>query len=292
MPLKRKGKCFLCGKHNVPLCMHCGFVHTCKLHFLLHYQNDYCFPFKVTSHGFTASRDIQPLELIWFERPLAFGPKLYEFSKVCADCLKANPSNLCSLCDLPICNDACQMGHNHYIECQILRNGRNILKNQVEMKQKSILPIRILSSQDVSETAYKRTKLLHENIELLEDSDEKVVNLIKSLTNAELGQIRWAMALGRRKSVNTHDNQGSVFYPLFSLVEHSCSANAKFLVYANHCIAMQAQNHISAGDDIRVSYVPALEPTWKRRAMLYRSVVSIFSNHLDHGFMIIFSKQD
>ena len=66
------------------------------------------------------------------------------------------------------------------------------------------------------------------------------------------------------------DCQGSAFFPIFSLVNHSCSSNAKFLVYPNHCIAVQAQDHISSGDEICASFVPTLEPTWKRRAMLYR----------------------
>ena len=77
---KRKGNCFLCGKHNVSLCHHCSEVHTCKLHFLSHRQNDYCFPFKIgdDQNSLVASRDIQPLELILFERPLALGPKYYD----------------------------------------------------------------------------------------------------------------------------------------------------------------------------------------------------------------------
>ena len=73
-----------------------------------------------------------------------------------------------------------------------------------------------------------------------------------------------------RKTVETSNGNGSVFYPIFSLVSHICSPNAKFLVYPNHCMAMQAQRLIKSGEEISVSYVPTLEPTWKRRAMLYR----------------------
>ena len=70
---KRKGNCFLCGKHNVPLCTRCGCVHACKLHWLCHHQNDYCFPYLIRmdqdqSHSIIAAKDIQPLELILFER--------------------------------------------------------------------------------------------------------------------------------------------------------------------------------------------------------------------------------
>ena len=71
--VKRKGACFLCAKHNVPLCNHCAMVHCCRVHLSSHRQNDYCFPFKISHNGFIAVRDIQPLELILFEKALAIG---------------------------------------------------------------------------------------------------------------------------------------------------------------------------------------------------------------------------
>ena len=76
--LKRKGNCFICEKHNVPLCRHCSSVYVCKLHFSSHHQNDYCFPFTIGKKGIIASRDIEPFELIMFEKALAVGPKLYD----------------------------------------------------------------------------------------------------------------------------------------------------------------------------------------------------------------------
>ena len=35
-------------------------------------------------------------------------------------------------------------------------------------------------------------------------------------------------------------------------------------------VAVLAQTAIAAGDEVTVSRVPVLEPTWKRRAMLFR----------------------
>ena len=72
--------------------------------------------------------------------------------------------NKCSLCDLPVCNDQCQMGHNHYIECQILRNFRNKIRGQQELKQMSILPIRILATCDTSKFTYAKSKLFHQEL--------------------------------------------------------------------------------------------------------------------------------
>ena len=53
-------------------------------------------------------------------------------------------------------------------------------------------------------------------------------------------------------------------------MSHSCRSNSKFIVYPSHKVAVLAQTAIDAGDEITVSRVPVLEPTWKRRAMLFR----------------------
>ena len=58
-------------------------------------------------------------------------------------------------------------------------------------------------------------------------------------------------------------------------MSHSCRSNSKFIVYPSHKVAVLAQTAIDAGDEITVSRVPVLEPTWKRRAMLFR-LVSIY----------------
>ena len=68
----------------------------------------------------------------------------------------------------------------------------------------------------------------------------------------------------------TLPGNGTVFFPIFSLFRHSCICNSKFFVYPDNNLAIQAQRPISAGEEITVSRVQTLEPTWKRRAKLYR----------------------
>ena len=63
---------------------------------------------------------------------------------------------------------------------------------------------------------------------------------------------------------------GTAFFPIFSLFRHSCISNSKFFIYPDNNLAIQAQSPISAGEEITVSRVHTLEPTWKRRAKLYR----------------------
>ena len=68
----------------------------------------------------------------------------------------------------------------------------------------------------------------------------------------------------------TPPGSGTAFFPTFSLFQHSCISNAKFFIYPDNNLAIQAQRPISAGEEITVSRVQTLEPTWKRRAKLYR----------------------
>ena len=68
---------------------------------------------------------------------------------------------------------------------------------------------------------------------------------------------------------------GTAFFPIFSLFRHSCISNAKYFVYSDNNLAIQAQRPISAGEEITVSRVHTLEPTWKRRAKLYRYLTCI-----------------
>ena len=65
-------------------------------------------------------------------------------------------------------------------------------------------------------------------------------------------------------------SNGIAFFPTFSLFRHSCVSNAKFFVFPGNNLAIQAQRPISAGEEITISLVHTLEPTWKRRAKLYR----------------------
>ena len=159
------------------------------------------------------------------------GPKLYDTSiKVCAECLKNVNSDkkFCNLCDLPICNDECQVGHRHYTECQILRNFRNEFRGKNDLKQMAILPIRILATCDTSKLSYSIAKLFHESLDQ-SDVDENTVKFITRTTNAQESDAVWAVNVARKKTVETFDKQGVAFFPIFSMMNHSCSVNAKFL---------------------------------------------------------------
>ena len=208
---------------------------------------------------------------------MAFGPPPYSNEITCAECGKNLPdaTKRCGLCDLPVCNDTCQLGHNHYIECQILQPVRNSV-HDLTLKLKSVLPIRILATKSSSETAYNRSKLFNLGILMVKilkviysefffleyllptclDLDSTklepgLIEFVSSLTSVSPEEAKRAVILARKRTVDSPNNT-SVFFPIFSTTKHNCSPNAKFIVYPNHCIAMQAQKLIPCGQEIKV----------------------------------------
>ena len=102
----------------------------------------------------------------------------------------------------------------------------------------------------------------------------KLVRLLSKTGLAEdTDFLHCSLDLARRHSITLNmarNNGGMGLFPLFALFNHSCVPNAKFLVYPDANLAVQAQTRISKGQEIVVSLVQTLEPTWKRRARLMR----------------------
>lgn len=150
---KPKKECFFCGKsgRSLLLCKHCGLVYSCSEdHFRCHRRKDYCFPFRVSWTGaarrdlrqtgapavasaLIACRDIQPLELVLYDLPVATGPgdracSSDSSSPCCVQCcVRTSGLRRCGLCQLPVCSDTCQVGPDHYDECRVLRGCRDRL---------------------------------------------------------------------------------------------------------------------------------------------------------------------
>ena len=102
----------------------------------------------------------------------------------------------------------------------------------------------------------------------MDDEDEdpdnigKIIDILRRFSMASSLQSWYAGA--------TPPGSGTAFFPTFALFQHSCISNAKYFIYPDNNLAIQAQRPISAGEEITVSRVQTLEPTWKRRAKLYR----------------------
>lgn len=124
--------CFFCDKPARLECQHCNVVGYCSHeHFLVHRPKAKCFPFKIRQNAergfhFVAARDIKALEVILEEYPITMGP----YSKSLPQCLqcfkpflKESECVRCSSCNFPVCDEDCENGSLHRIECEILRRA-------------------------------------------------------------------------------------------------------------------------------------------------------------------------
>ena len=90
----------------------------------------------------------------------------------------------------------------------------------------------------------------------------------------------WTLDLLRTCSISSTNSSSSsttattgalaYFFPVFSLMSHSCVSNCKHVVYPSQKVAVLAQTAVAAGEEFTVCRAPPLEPTWKRRARLQR----------------------
>ena len=124
-----------------------------------------------------------------------------------------------------------------------------------------------------------RTKFLKDKGEYFEQDSEEwqkqksicVDFIVNALGHTDAGEVSWAAATVRARCVPATGSGGCALFPVLSLARHACVRNAKFAVHGpNQALALLAQTNIREGDEITIGLVSALEPTWKRRARLFR----------------------
>ena len=84
--------------------------------------------------------------------------------------------------------------------------------------------------------------------------------------------IMWAIGVLKTNSIMFGDEKARALFPMFSLINHSCAANAKHTIYIkNKRIAVQAQTNIEAGDEILINYTAFIIGTSFRRRKLMKN---------------------
>jgi len=291
---ERKGECFLCSRPSANKCPACQLVHYCSQdHLLTHRQQNYCFPFRVRWRSgkgrcLVATRDIAPLELIMFDAAIVHGPQ-NNTVPVCLECnttLPADHSYLCGMCNMPVCGEDCQVGAAHYNECQIFRTLREKVKVDSYQEPNSpmyqcITPLRLLMKKNTHPKWFRRLQFLMDHREAREEEEKmwtehqrNVVDFLLQSCNLNYttDEIMWAVGVLKTNSITFGETGGRALFPMFSLINHSCSANTKHTIYIrNRRIAVQAQTAISCGEEILINYVPFIHGTVSRQAKLLRN---------------------
>ena len=165
---------------------------SCSAHWDLHRSLDkkFCYPFKVVEdeilgRRIVAVRDINQMEVIMEDRPVAVGP-VHSTPPVCLQCYKlVSLEYECEGCGFPMCDEQCAAGDNHAQECQIFRKARvrvRIIKTDCNaMEYQVIMVLRLLLSSDRD---LARTGMLCSHLDKLGEVErsvygENVVRIIR-----------------------------------------------------------------------------------------------------------------
>ena len=280
--------CFICGHPASLSCPNdgCEVMFCCQAHADLHLDsNGACYPYTVkwtedVGRFVVASRDIKQGEVIFAEtEPLVVGPN-QECLAICLTCLEpiSELEFTCDMCGYPVCSTKCGQLHQESPECSMLSQGPTPVFDEVtnhvrlyhDTKSDAyhpILPLRLLllsSDQEKSRLA----ELFMDHLEDRRHSqywpycENNIVPFIHSICGGKFTEEQIMRAIGILE-VNCYEVKNYMtfgvrgFYPLASLLSHSCVANVRTIwqteaPFGHKTIAM---TDIKQGEEILTSYL-------------------------------------
>ena len=141
-----------------------------------------------------------------------------------------------------------------------------------------ITPLRLLMKKNTHPKWFRRLIFLMDHKEEREqetsmwsEHQKNVVDFLLQTCNLNFTKedVMWAIGLLKTNSILFGDEKARALFPMFSLINHSCSANAKHTIYIkNRRIAVQAQTDIKEGEEILINYTAFIIGTSFRRKKL------------------------
>ena len=143
------------------------------------------------------------------------------------------------MCGMPLCGEACQVGSSHYLECQILRTIKNTISVKDFQDKESpiyqcITPLRLLMRKNTHPKWFQRLIFLMDHKEEREqetsmwnDHQKNVVDFLLKTCNLNFSRedVMWAIGVLKTNSILFGEEKARALFPMFSLINHSCSAN-------------------------------------------------------------------
>lgn len=227
---------------------------------------------KNIGRGLIATRDINVNELILCEPPLIVGPVGKETDDiVCVICFELiSKIDVCSKCFLPMCSK-CSKNDGHeecaFVQSLNLRKSDGSLVRSLTAirglflneSKKSML--NLLQCNRTIETEKTINDLLKQRDNEKNDDLRDELITIASVLNTNAFQI--AAVLSSNHSLNLRG-----LYPLMSLINHSCTANARYGTDSNYITTLFARKPIKKGEEISISYCKILWSTPSRHSFL------------------------
>lgn len=220
--------------------------------------------------GLIATRDIGVNELILCEPPLIVGLVGHEKDdRVCTICYKLISENdLCSRCSLPVCENC--LTNCRHVECNFLQSLNLNVKERSVQIIRSLPAIRGLYLSEIENNALNilqcnRTIDIEKMIDdLLKEANgsnisvrDELVNVASVLNTNAFQIVVASMGLNLRG-----------LYPLMSLINHNCAANARYFTDNNFVTSLFARKPIKMGEEISISYAKILWSTPSRQSYL------------------------
>lgn len=294
-------QCFLCGKQNsndVPLqkCANCELIWFCSEdHYEVHRHKERCFPFLIKrspkkGRFMVATRDIEPLEMILWEKPAVIGP----YTKDAAGCLQCfkqmTTQRACSQCGLPVCSPKCEQGRLHQEECLFIQKknlrfpgDENIIQTQ-NATQPCITPLRMLLKRKTDPKTFARIDMLMDHATskngkgALNMTMLKVVCMIREqfqcsdFTKTDIQRMIGILKTNGMKLETSGENgtPGVALYPIYCLINHACINNTNYVKYPDLHLELRSQLPIKKGTEIFTRYISSTIGNVRRREDIER----------------------
>lgn len=231
--------------------------------------------------GIFAIRDIEPNEILFYDKPLLLGPTGDPNESVsCVSCYKKLPNdinNLCaSNCGQLVCKrEECISQHQN--ECQYLNSLKPKNPNQLsftKMKALSVIRSQFLNEGQLEFLGLMQKNYSKTNKEIFFDDefenfpqDKQILAILKA-TEA-------AINTNALKVLYKHNESDCVnlrgLYPIVSLMNHNCTPNTRRDIDGEFLNRVVATRKIYKNDEIFTTYSQLLWSTPSRRIQLLMS---------------------
>ncbi|XP_022921191.2 SET domain-containing protein SmydA-8-like [Onthophagus taurus] len=244
-----------------------------------------------------SNRDLKAGELIFSEKPFAYGPK-NDSPPVCLGCYAyIDCTYLCSKCSWPVCNETCENIPAHKnAECEVFANAMAKFMNVQDpyapcLQYECITPLRVLLAKEKHPDIWDK----HVNCMEAHLNDRKEKEIWKFNTINIVGYLRGTCKCDRFSEDLIHQVCGLLdvnafeartisgnaircLYPKLSTFSHNCVSNVTHSIESNgegneedFKVTLKASVSINKGEELCTSYTYSMWPTMARRAFLKES---------------------
>lgn len=207
----------------------------------------------------------------------------------CISCFKLGVEEQCPACGFPVCQTACAQTEIHEAECRVLQEVGGRYEGARLYSAVTVLRLLLVMEREAGEEAGGLIGAMMDHNEERRTEHPEVWSFE---TEFVVRQLRDSLGLGARFSeeqirraagilaTNSTTLQGASqdqvkgigLYPVYSMMNHSCTCNTKTIIDSTtgYNMTVLAHGDIKAGQEITNQYIKPDRPTLYRRPFLRR----------------------